>query len=371
MSQKRLLLVNNTVFYENGKHLFLNKETGNFFLRLTDFDFHVTAFQISQPISAKDTFANFKISGTALEILNISRKNSRLWGFIRAFFVIPFVIAKADLVYLFYPGPICQVVALFCVFFNRKFGLYVRGEQGIKSKLSLFLLKRASIVTTISPLFTERVKGINPEAFTIRPMIGFNESDIVEEKEVQEQERYSILFVGRLAFDKGIFELLEAIKELIKQGFDIRLTFVGNGPDRERIECQVKEMGLGNQVVFPGMITDLTLLKVFYNEADIFVLPSYHEGFPRVLYEALIMGVPILTTFVGAISYLMKDNENCLKLEVQSAQSIMEKLKVLLKDMTLRSRLSINGTLTIKEYLKDNQKSHAEILADFITYKKW
>ena len=67
-----------------------------------------------------------------------------------------------------------------------------------------------------------------------------------------------------------------------------------------------------------------TDLMRFYRKAHIFIFPSYHEGFPRVLYEAMINSLPIVTTMVGGISGRMVDGENCIGIPAKSAGAIVE-----------------------------------------------
>ncbi|GEM66498.1 hypothetical protein SMI01S_01040 [Sphingobacterium mizutaii NBRC 14946 = DSM 11724] len=366
MSKKKLLLVNNTIFYESESKLYLNKETGKFFVEISDLNFDVTVFQISQQKTLNDNFANFPITDTSLNIIDIKRKNNRFFSFLKAFLQIPIIVLKNDFIYLFYPGPICQFIALVCVLFRKKFGLYVRGEQGINSRFSKYLLKRAKFVMTISPLFTDEIKKINVRTNTIRPMIGFTELDIVKTKLIDNNKNLKILYVGRLVFDKGIFELISGFIKLINEGYELELILVGSGPDEEHIRNIIVDNKIEDKISLKGMISNKDDLKEIYNESDVFVLPSYHEGFPRVLYEALIMGVPIITTFVGSIPYLMKDSFNCVRIDPKSEESIVKKLKLIISNAKFRKQIAENGTKTIEKYLKDKKQSHAEQVVHLI-----
>lgn len=363
---KKILTINNTIFYEENNQLFLNKETGSFFVKLEKLGNDVSAFQISQKKTAKDTFANFSLSDTNVKIHDVKREGNRFLPFLKSFFVIQKEILKNDFIYIFYPGPICQIIALLCIFYRKPYGLYIRGEQGIESKLSQVILKKAKTIFTISPSFTEKILGYNKHTQTIRPMIGFEESDMILHRKINFTGKVELLYVGRLVFDKGLFELLDALEVLKTKNINIHLKLVGGGTDYDALVSYVKQKKLDENVTFFGMISDKDTLISIYKESDIFVLPTYHEGFPRVLYEAMMMHMPILTTFVGTISYLMKDNSNCLELIPKNSESIVNQVERLINNSDLAQSLADDGLKTITSYLVDKKANHAEQLDQFI-----
>lgn len=362
----KLLFVNNTIFYRRKCKLFLNKETGLFFTSFLKFNKKVSLFQISQQKTDNDNFANFDISQKGLIIFEVKRFKSKLFSFLKAFFKLQIAILRNDFVYIFYPGPICKIIALFCFLYKKPFGIYVRGEQGINDVLSKLILSKAECVFTISPQFTERIKKINDSTFTIRPMISFDESDYFNERNFVSKDMLNVLYVGRIVFDKGIFELYEAIKVLRDNGVDVRINFVGDGVDFDRLSKLIKEDKMGEFVVLSGMISNKDNLKEIYKGSDVFILPSYHEGFPRVLYEAMIMNIPIITTFVGTIDFLMEDKINCLRIEKENINSIVKAIEMLNNSTNLMETIASGGLETIKKYLSDKELSHSELLNKFL-----
>lgn len=362
----KILTINNTIFYEENKKLYLNKETGSFFVKLNELGNVVSAFQISQEKTAKDSFANYPLSDTNVRIFDVKRKKERFLPFLKSFFVMQKLILKNDFIYLFYPGPICQVIALFCIFYRKPYGLYIRGEQGIESKISQIILKKAKTIFTISPSFTQKILSYNKHTQTIRPMIGFKESDMIAHRMIDFNKKIKLLYVGRLVFDKGLFELLDALEALKAKNYNIHLNLVGGGTDYDALVSYIKQKKLEENVTFFGMISDKDSLITVYKESDIFVLPTYHEGFPRVLYEAMMMHMPIMTTFVGTINYLMKDNSNCLQLIPRDSKSIVDQTEKLINNSDLAQSLADNGLKTIISYLDDKKMNHAEQLDQFI-----
>lgn len=363
---KRILLVNNTIFYRKGEDLYLNKETGCFFIDLKELGNDVSAFQISQSKTEKDSFANFSLTDKNIKIHEVKRKNNRFTSFLKSFFVMQKAILKNDFVYIYYPGPICLIVALLCYIYRKPYGLYIRGEQGIDSKLSLIILRNAKIIFTISPKFTQNILSYNNNVHTIRPMISFVESDIEKERILNFDKTVNILYVGRLVFDKGLFELLDAVKILKDKKYKVHLNLVGGGTDYDKLESKVNIEGLKKEVTFLGMLSEKQELIDIYKSNDVFVLPTYHEGFPRVLYEAMMMNIPIVTTFVGTINYLMKSEHNCLELKVKDVNSIVTAIERLLEKPNLAQNLVQQGRRTIINYLEDKKMKHSDHLNQYI-----
>ncbi|MFO7735332.1 MAG: glycosyltransferase family 4 protein, partial [bacterium] len=100
-----------------------------------------------------------------------------------------------------------------------------------------------------------------------------------------------------------------------------------------------------------------------FRNADIYVFPSYHEGFPRVLYEAMTFSVPIVTTDIPGTEGVMKDSENCLKVKPKSDEELENAVEKLLKDEELRKTIGLNGYAFMEKYFsKIEGDSHAKQL---------
>jgi len=364
------MAINNTVMFEKDGGFYVYKETGRFFEELLDHADVVDVFQISMPLKRENTFANYCISNKGLRITNVRRGKNRYWAYFRALFKGISAVFKADFVYLFYPGPICAVFACICIVLRKDYGIYVRGEQGISSKLSRFLYSKAGLVFTISPKFTDLIREIQKETHTIRPMVDITESDFNWERNYESKSFFHILYVGRIVRDKGLFELVESIKmvEQIKR-YNFVVHLVGNGPDLSEIQKVVFEAGLERNFIFHGMVSSKEELKMQFKMADIFVLPSHHEGFPRVIYEAMAYGTPIITTFVGTIPYLMKDKINCYRIQEMNPVDLAGKLLDLMDDYGTKAAVARQALIDLEAYLIDKQDKHAIQLVKTIKAK--
>ncbi len=116
-----------------------------------------------------------------------------------------------------------------------------------------------------------------------------------------------LLFVGRLERVKGIFILVQAIAVLAKHGKAATLTIVGDGSLREEVLELVVKLGLRELVEFRGYVGFGPSLFALYREADVLVLPSYSEGLPLVVLEAMANSLPVVATRVGGIPSVVED----------------------------------------------------------------
>ncbi len=120
-----------------------------------------------------------------------------------------------------------------------------------------------------------------------------------------------LLSVGRLELRKGHDTALDALSQLRRQGHRLRYAIVGDGPERPRLETQVRDLGLGDAVVFAGAVSGEDL-PAWYAAADIFVLPTRSdgvgfEGFGIVFLEAAAAGLPVVAGRGGGVPEAVED----------------------------------------------------------------
>jgi len=115
-----------------------------------------------------------------------------------------------------------------------------------------------------------------------------------------------LVTVGRLSEQKGQLVLLHALVVLAREGVPFRLTVVGDGPLRPQLERSIRELGLEQHVVLAGWMSNAQV-RAAIREARALVLPSFAEGLPVVLMEALALGRPVITTYVAGIPELVTD----------------------------------------------------------------
>jgi glycosyltransferase involved in cell wall biosynthesis len=137
--------------------------------------------------------------------------------------------------------------------------------------------------------------------------------------------------VATLRSWKGHRDLLEALPE------GALLVVVGDGPQREALGTLARELGIQSRVRFAGNQRDVV---PWLQSFDIFALPSYaNEGVPQALLQAMLCGLPCVTTNVGSIAELARDGETALVVPPRNADELRAALGRLLKDPGLRGRL--------------------------------
>lgn len=109
--------------------------------------------------------------------------------------------------------------------------------------------------------------------------------------------RSTIVYTGRLHIDKGLGDLIDAIAILNRSGQPSTLCLVGDGPEREPLQCRAVERGIKELVRFIGNVESV---EPYLRAADLFVLPSYQEGLSVSLLEALAIGMPCLASAIPA-----------------------------------------------------------------------
>lgn len=159
---------------------------------------------------------------------------------------------------------------------------------------------------------------------------------------------FEILFVGRLVPAKGLFILVAALDSLVRQGRSVRLRFAGDGPDRAALERRVAERDLNRNVIFEGW-QNPDDVRALYHEADIFALPSFAEGIPVVLMEAMAMEIPCVTTRITGIPELIRDQMDGLLVAPSSEEELAAAIARLMDDAELRRRLGKSARHQILE----------------------
>jgi len=159
-------------------------------------------------------------------------------------------------------------------------------------------------------------------------------------------ERCQLLCVGRLTPAKGQAILLAAVALLRQQGVAVGLTLVGMGPDRESLEAYAQTLGISDLVHFTGAV-DQDHILAYYQAADIFVLPSFAEGLPVVLMEAMAQEIPCITTAITGVPELIQNGVDGLLVPASSTEGLAAAIQQLVQEPALRRKLGKAGRLKV------------------------
>lgn len=355
----KILIVDNTELISKDGDYCVESRAGDFIVELKNLGNEVAVFgQKLKP--ASNTVNVFRLEANGISVKGLRRKNNKLLNYLALYAYALVLLKRYDFVYLFYPGSF-RYFAFICTLLNKPFGLYIRGVDDVYDRVSKSIYKKATLIYTVSDMFTNTINEYldTGKARTIRPMIPYSEFDIVEGREYTKKEFFKILYFGRIAEEKGIKELLLATNVLRQIRTDFVVEIIGNGEFFEDTEKLIEELSLSSLVTLKGPEYEKQKIREIYLEADLFILPTYHEGFPRTLYEAMIFGTPIATTLVGGIPQLMKDKVNCFEIKVKSVDSIVEVLSLVFSNYKLVKPISENSTYTMKNLFATRKHSHA------------
>ncbi len=151
-------------------------------------------------------------------------------------------------------------------------------------------------------------------------------------------ERPTILFIGRQVPEKGQVVLMEAVVLLAERGHRVNITLAGEGQARAELERLAEQLGLAAQVSFPGAVGQEEI-RALYEGASIFCLPSFAEGIPGVLMEAMAMRLPVVSTRITGIPELVDDGRTGLLVTPGRSDELADALERLLLDPSFGHQL--------------------------------
>jgi glycosyltransferase involved in cell wall biosynthesis len=173
-----------------------------------------------------------------------------------------------------------------------------------------------------------------------------------------------LLFVGWVERAKGVFELLESVEQLVvREGIDVSLTLAGRGSALVEAQSWVRTHSLNSRVTFAGWV-DGPEKTSLYAAADIFVLPSYAEGLPNSMIEAMAAGLPVVVTSVGSIPDAVHDSYNGLLVPPRDVTALTRALLRLSATPTERQGLGTAARAVARE--RFGVERAAEVLTTLI-----
>ncbi len=130
-------------------------------------------------------------------------------------------------------------------------------------------------------------------------------------------------YIGRLSGEKGVQHFAQALPTILGRQQDLRALIGGDGPLKESIASSLQQDGIAERVDLPGWISHDELPK-YLNQLRLLVLPSYTEGLPNIMLEAMACGTPVLATPVGAVPDVIVDGKTGFIMENNSPECIAE-----------------------------------------------
>lgn len=211
---------------------------------------------------------------------------------------------------------------------------YQRGCHGFAKAWVRAVLRKAARVVVLTERWRDEVRNIEP---TARIAIIGNPVAVSILVRPSQRPACSVLFLGWLHRDKGVLDLMHAIPHVLRSVPEATFVLAGSG-DVDSMTRLARSLRIEHAVHWPGWV-DGAEKDNLLRKADVFVLPSYYEGLPLGVLEAMACGVPVVATSVGGIPDVIEDRINGLLVDPGKPEALARAIVTLLKDDALRARL--------------------------------
>jgi len=163
------------------------------------------------------------------------------------------------------------------------------------------------------------------------------------------ENKYVMLYVGRLKKIKGLTYLIRAMPIIVKKAKDVTLVIAGRGRLIRALQKLVEKLNVERHVMFVGFISPDRDLPYYYAACDVFVLPSTYEVFPLALLEAMSTGKPVIASRIGGIPKIVRNGENGFLTKPRDPAGIAKAVLRLYNDADLASSMGKAGRRLIEE----------------------
>ncbi|MED4296546.1 glycosyltransferase family 4 protein [Priestia megaterium] len=232
-----------------------------------------------------------------------------------------------------------------------------------QKKVIKFILNKADKLIVLSKQWEKYYSNIVPKD---KIAVLYNGVYRIEQKFKREHTIPIGLFLGRLGERKGTYDLLSSIKKLKENGVLGKFYFAGDG-EIEQVKQLIKEYELEEIVTVLGWVNS-TQINDLLKRVDFLVLPSYNEGLPMAILEAMNFGLPIISTYVGGIPEVITNSDNGYLIEPGEIDELTKALTFLLKSEELRiemgekNRNIILKRFDIQSLMKDLSNIYSRLL---------
>ena len=244
----------------------------------------------------------------------------------------------------------------FVVFFH---GWDLEFEAKVTLKYSNFFLNsfgKAKKIFVLSEEFKEKIVewGYKGEVVVITTTVDANLAKNFSLEERVQRYRNStttkILFLSRIVKEKGVFELIEAFENINQKLKHVKLIIAGDGEAFEELKSRVEKK---ENIELTGYVEGEKKIELL-SDADIYILPSYTEGLPISVLEAMLFGLPIITTKVGGLKRFFQEDKMGYFIEPKSSKSIEDAILKILKNRTILEEMSHFNYHYAQKYLTND-----------------
>ena len=359
--------------YSKGERLYLDTLSKDFE------ELHLLTLVLQKGDSSYETCLHSRFKSDNLYVYEMPRpqhQNLSIFGkivhFFKIFLFLILHVRKVDILYVFLPGYPAALGWLACKLFGIPHIVYGADDWDTASesmfkwpkykntifynfykRLNLFFEKKIVRTALFSVVAGGQLKAkyemIGCETFHTSPRMTLTKKDIFEREDTCEGHEINLVHVGALIHDKSQHTLIESFNKSYLKNNSLRLKIIGEGPLRNQLENQVNSLNLDTVVDFIGYVEREEELYSYLKSSDIFVLTSVTEGFPRVLYEAMAHNLPVISTKVGGIPYLLKDRYDAMLCDVNDVSGISKAIDTIVFEKNLRVQIISNARDTMEQ----------------------
>ena len=217
------------------------------------------------------------------------------------------------------------------------------GAPGRRRDRLRFLFEKSDIVICVSQSWSDAIGEVFPKSRRVMIPNGVF-LPVLREKANSSSVR--IAFLGHIGARKGIFDLVSVVKRLIDEGYDVYLDIGGNGEVGRLME---EILRAGGRIRFHGWVTGADKENLLA-QADIYVLPSYGEGMPISVLEAMSYGIPVVSTRVGGIPELVEDGVSGFLIAAGDREALYARLRILLENRGMRAEMGKKAREAVEKH---------------------
>ncbi len=227
-----------------------------------------------------------------------------------------------------YSDKTANLASAYWMYRKSRFGISVAFIKAVTFFMMLVLVRRSDMCITVSKSTGKFLirNGVSQER--IRVSGNGVDTDLIESFQTGKMQCTGV-FVGRIARDKGVFDLVEIWKQMTSGRRDLELCVIGSGPDYERLQQLVEESGMSSQIALKGSCSDAESYGQM-KASKIFLFPSMFEGWGLAVGEALACGLPVVCYDIPALHEVFGDCESVFFVPLGNTVRFAEKVREIL-----------------------------------------
>ena len=224
---------------------------------------------------------------------------------------------------------------------------FYRDASAVRRAIIRGSYRRCSATIALSAEWKENLREVLPED---RIGIVRNFGSVMPGGTASPQKSNTVLFLGFLCERKGCYIIPEIAARVKEKKPDVRFVLAGSGSTADMLEIRkrIQQYGVQDNLVFPGWVRDEQKEELL-QQAAVFFLPSYAEGMPMSILEAMGAGLPVVSSNVGGIPQLVEHGENGYLCEPGNVQAFVDAIVCILKDGELRACMGRKSLNIMKE----------------------